>query len=44
MERKSYHKPVFRTYGNITVLTQTVNGTGRNDGGGAQAGNRNRTS
>ncbi len=43
MDKQRYHKPVFRTYGNITILTQSISGSGKSDGGGVQTGMRNRT-
>jgi hypothetical protein len=33
MSKQSYHKPEFRTYGDIKDITLTVDNVGANDGG-----------
>jgi hypothetical protein len=44
MNKQHYHKPTLQIYGNIAVLTQTINGTMMPDSTAPTGANRNRTS
>ncbi|WP_373540728.1 hypothetical protein [Chamaesiphon sp.] len=43
MNKQSYHKPEFRMYGNISVMTQNM-GRGGSTADGATTGTRRKTS
>ena len=42
--RKGYSKPRLHTYGDLTTITQSINGMGMADGGGGTGSDMNRTS
>lgn len=42
--RKAYCKPKLQIYGNLTTMTQAMDGMGNADGGGGTGSDMNRTS